>query len=109
RSLLATGLADVQAMVAAMADDARAQDVYRIGQNTTRLLLGLGDLIVGWLLLRQAAVAGDVLTGDPPGAAFYRGKVAAARFFARTVIPRLAAERAAASCAPGLRSDISTR
>ena len=33
------------------------QEIYRVGLNTTRLLLALGDLIVGWLLARQAEVA----------------------------------------------------
>ena len=27
--------------------------VYKVGQNTTRLLLSLGDLVVGWLLVRS--------------------------------------------------------
>jgi Acetyl-CoA dehydrogenase C-terminal like len=71
-------------------------EVYRVGLNTTRLLLALGDLIIGWLLGRQAEVAlakldeGGLPAGDD---AFYRGKIAAAGFFAGTVLPRLAAER----------------
>ena len=32
-------------------------EIYKVGQNTTRLLLALGDLVVGWLLARQAEVA----------------------------------------------------
>ena len=71
-------------------------DIYRVGLNTTRLLLALGDLVVGWLLARQAEVAiakldlGALSASDH---AFYDGKVAAAGFFAATVLPRLAAER----------------
>ena len=86
-----------------MAGDPRSpggdpRSIYKVGQNTTRLLLAAGDLVIGWLLLRQADVA---LTGLAEGASakdepFYRGKVAAARFFARQVLPRLAAERAIA-------------
>ncbi|HSK25388.1 MAG TPA: acyl-CoA dehydrogenase [Jiangellales bacterium] len=100
RTLLATALADVQAMIGAMAgfltsaqEDVR--NVYKVGQNTTRLLLSLGDLVIGWLLLRQAAVALDALDGGPAAKdrAFYEGKVAAARFFAATVLPELAARR----------------
>jgi alkylation response protein AidB-like acyl-CoA dehydrogenase len=70
--------------------------VYRVGLNTTRLLLALGDLVIGWLLGRQAEVAltkldeGSLSASDT---AFYQGKVAAAGFFAATVLPRLAAER----------------
>ena len=32
-------------------------EIYRAGLNTTRLLLALGDLVIGWLLARQAEVA----------------------------------------------------
>ena len=74
RALLATALGDVQAMVGAMVgfltsaqEDLRS--VYKIGQNTTRLLLSLGDLVVGWLLLRQAAVALAALDGGSASAA----------------------------------------
>ena len=47
-----------------------------------------------WLLLRGAEVALAKLTGElsPSEKAFYEGKVASARWFARTVLPRLAAE-----------------
>jgi hypothetical protein len=67
-----------------------------VGLNTTRLLLALGDLAIGWLLGRQAEVALarlDEIDAGSPDQAFYEGKVAAARFFAATVLPRLAAER----------------
>ena len=37
------------------------RNVYKVGLNTTRVLMALGDLVVGWLLLRQAAVALDKL------------------------------------------------
>ena len=62
-----------------------------------RLLLAFGDLIVGWLLGRQAAVAGRAL--DRAGSLseadrdFYAGKLAAARFFATEVLPRLESDR----------------
>jgi hypothetical protein len=74
----------------------QAPEIYRAGLNTTRMLLALGDLIVGWLLGRQAEVAIARLDQAGLGTAdeaFYRGKVAAAGFFAATVLPRLAAER----------------
>jgi len=59
------------------ADEARS--VYKVGLNTTRLLLALGDLVIGWLLLRQAEIALTKLPADARDAAFYAGKVAAAR------------------------------
>jgi alkylation response protein AidB-like acyl-CoA dehydrogenase len=70
--------------------------IYAVGLNTTRLLLASGDLVIGWLLLRQAEVAHAALERGASGTdePFYQGKVGAARFFARTVLPRLASDRA---------------
>ncbi|MFI6324226.1 acyl-CoA dehydrogenase [Nonomuraea sp. NPDC050556] len=96
RKLLAEAAADVKAMGDVMAGWALGsleapRDVYKVGLNTTRFLLALGDLIIGWLLLRQAEIALDRLASQED--AFYQGKVAGASFFATTVLPRLGAER----------------
>jgi hypothetical protein len=103
RAALARATDDVEAMVTAMhgylvGSVQQPAEVYRVGLNTTRLLLALGDLIIGWLLARQAEIAQGKLDEDgAPGPhgdrAFYEGKIAAARFFAATVLPRLATER----------------
>jgi alkylation response protein AidB-like acyl-CoA dehydrogenase len=101
RALLGTALADVRGMVGALGGflGAAAEDIrntYKVGQNTTRFLLSLGDLVVGWLLLRGAAVATAALDSGTPDArdrAFYEGKIAAARFFAASVLPELTARR----------------
>lgn len=96
RKLLAEAAAEVKAMGDQMAGWALGslespKEVYKVGLNTTRFLLALGDLIIGWLLLRQAEIAlGKLADAEDP---FYQGKVAAASFFATTVLPRLAAER----------------
>ncbi|MBD2900509.1 acyl-CoA dehydrogenase [Spirillospora sp. NPDC000708] len=102
RALLGKALDDVQGILNPMIGWAlgsmeNPKELYRVGLNTSRLLLALGDLIVAWLLCRQAEVAltalggGDVSDADK---AFYTGKVAAAQFFCQTVLPRLASERA---------------
>jgi hypothetical protein len=100
RALLATALADVQAILGAMvtqltASQEESESIYKVGQNATRLLMSLGDVMIGWLLLRQAEVA---LAALDAGAAekdvpFYEGKIGAARFFATTVLPELSARR----------------
>jgi Acetyl-CoA dehydrogenase C-terminal like len=74
------------------------RNVYKVGLNTVRLMLGLGDLVIGWLLLREAEVALAALAGSPAerDVAFYQGKVAAARFFVASRLPLLAADRAVA-------------
>jgi alkylation response protein AidB-like acyl-CoA dehydrogenase len=84
-------------------------NIYKVGQNTTRLLLSAGDLMVGYLLLRQAAVALTKL--DQAGLseadrAFYAGKPAVARFFATTVLPELAARRAIAESTDNALMDV---
>ena len=101
RKLLTTALTDVQGMVGAMVGflmsaQEDVTQVYKVGQNTTRLLMSLGDLVVGWLLIRQAAVAVIALDGDVSerDRAFYEGKIASARFFATSVLPELTARRA---------------
>ena len=104
RDLLVKALDDLQAMVGWMAGAAFESDprsggdlrnIYKVGLNTSRLLLAAGDLVVGWLLLRQAEVAHAALpTASGSDRDFYTGKVAAARFFAHQVLPRLAADRA---------------
>lgn len=101
RELLQKGLEDVGSIVAAMVTRLQSsaagepRDLYQVGLNTTRLLMAVGDLICAWLLLRGAEVALQALAGNASDAdrAFYEGKVAAARWYARTVLPRLTAER----------------
>jgi alkylation response protein AidB-like acyl-CoA dehydrogenase len=103
RDLLAAALEDVQGIVGTMVGSltASAEDVtniYKVGQNTSRLLLACGDLVVGWLLLREAAVATAALEAGASGrdADFYRGKVAAATFFSAQVLPLLHAQKVVA-------------
>ncbi len=104
RTLLERGLENVGSIVSTMTDTLQSahprapegdvRNVYKVGLNTTRLLMALGDVICAWLLLRGAEVALTRLSGQLSAAdkAFYEGKVASARWFARTVLPKLAAE-----------------
>ncbi|NUR52698.1 MAG: acyl-CoA dehydrogenase [Hamadaea sp.] len=96
---LRDAIEQVRAMVATMlewqvaaGDD--VTEVYKVGQNTTRLLMTVGDLIMGWLLAKQASVAATALPdADGADADFYTGKIAVAGFFAATVLPEFAARR----------------
>jgi alkylation response protein AidB-like acyl-CoA dehydrogenase len=101
RMLLAAALADVRGMLSALTGHIAAAEreparIHRAGQHAVRLLMALGDLLVGWLLLYRAQVALEALdrTPAPRERAFYEGKIAAARFFAHTRLPLLRAERA---------------
>ena len=71
--------------------------IYKVGLNATRLLLASGDVVIGYLLLRGAAVAAEKLGGaTAKDAAFYEGKIAAAKFFAHEVLPGVSVQRALA-------------
>jgi hypothetical protein len=98
RAALARGVGEIEGMLASMTGFLtqameRPDEVYRVGLNTNRLLLALGDLLIGWLLARQAEIALAVLDRGTGEQDFYLGKIAAARFFAATVLPRLSADR----------------
>ncbi|MFH1434186.1 MAG: acyl-CoA dehydrogenase [Pseudomonadota bacterium] len=74
--------------------------------NATQYLAMLGNLTLGWLLLEQAVIANDRLSGlmleknvdsmeakkkllaDNPTAAFYHGKTETASFFIRNLLPQ---------------------
>ena len=105
RALLATALSDVQGMFGAltgylMKSVEEPESIYKVGQHSVRLLMAVGDLLIGWLLLRQADIALHALGGDVSAKAlstkdvsFYEGKVAVARFFAKTQLPLLTAQK----------------
>ena len=74
------------------------RNIYKVGLNTSRLLMVLGDVVCAWLLLRGAEVALEKLGGDVSAKdkSFYEGKVAAAQFFASYNLPKISSERAIA-------------
>ena len=105
RALLSTALEDANAIVGHMINDLMSADasaeggelrnIYKVGLNTTRLLMVLGDVVCAWLLLRGAEVALTKLAGEvsEKDQRFYEGKVAAAQFFAQHNLPKITAER----------------
>ncbi|MFE9850856.1 acyl-CoA dehydrogenase [Streptomyces sp. NPDC005576] len=99
---LAKAAVDLEAIVGTMITDLTAtgedvKSIYKVGLNTTRLLLASGDVVVGYLLLKGASVAVEKLpTASGKDVAFYQGKIAAAKFFAANVLPGVSAERALA-------------
>ena len=100
RALLATALEDVQAMAATltgylMSAQENPAELYKIGLGSVRFLMSVGDLLIGWLLAKQAAVAIEALDAGANGddRAFYEGKVAVASFFAKNMLPLLTSTR----------------
>ena len=77
----------------AMESQESPEAIYKTGLNTTRVLMSVGEIIIAWLLLRQA----DIATAKLPTATgkdkdFYTGKIASAKYFVRTVLPHLRSE-----------------
>ncbi|GAB3287385.1 acyl-CoA dehydrogenase [Parasphingorhabdus pacifica] len=100
RALLAQGLEDAQGMLGTLFEfltsaQEDVKNVYKVGQHAVSLLMSLGDVMIGWLLLRQAEAA---LTALDAGASakdqpFYQGKVAVLRFFTKNVLPEIKSRR----------------
>ena len=71
------------------------KDLYKVGLGSVRFLMSVGDLLIGWLLLRQSEIAlaklDEGVTGDDKS--FYEGKVAVASFFAKNMLPLLTSIR----------------
>jgi alkylation response protein AidB-like acyl-CoA dehydrogenase len=96
RVRVAIALSDVQTITATLtgylvgAAEAPAE-LYKIGLGSVRYLLAVGDLLIGWLLLRHAEIALRALDSGAVGKdkAFYEGKIAAAQFFAANVLPEI--------------------
>ena len=96
--LLGKALEDVNAIMGtlvgfAMESQNNSAEIYKAGLQTSRLLMSVGETIIAWLLLRQADIAIEKSASPGRDADFYAGKIAAAKFFIRTVLPHLAAER----------------
>jgi alkylation response protein AidB-like acyl-CoA dehydrogenase len=113
RALLKQALEDTQGMLGSLigyltASQEDPQSINKVGQHTVRLLMSVGDLLVGWQLLKGAEVAIAKLDAgasakDVP---FYEGKVAVASFFAKSVLPELTARRAIVEAADNTLMDL---
>ena len=78
----------------AMASQEKSEEIYKVGLSTSRALMAVGDVIITWLLLRQADIAAEKLAaGAGKDADFYTGKIASAKFFVTTVLPHITADR----------------
>ncbi len=98
KAMLAKALEDTNAIMAkliefAMASEEKATEIYKVGFNTSRLLMSVGEVIIAWLLLREADIAIAKSGNAGRDADFYAGKISAAKFFVRTVLPHISSER----------------
>jgi alkylation response protein AidB-like acyl-CoA dehydrogenase len=87
RAALGKALGDVQAIMGGMMGKV-AQSVYHVGLQGNRILAALAELVIGWRLVANARVANARLGAATGGdKAFYQGKLAAARWYAKHVLP----------------------
>ncbi len=101
RASLAEALENAQAMLGSLgtalgaSQQGAPRELYKVGLHSRRLLLAMGDVVIGWLLGRQAEIAQARLDEgvEGPDKDFYTGKVAIAKFFASEVLPRLVSDR----------------
>jgi len=93
RAALEGALADLEAIFAVMLGKS-SESLYHVGLQGNRVLFALADVVAGWLLLRHAVIALAKRDGaSETDRAFYDGKVASARWWARNVLPSLGLTR----------------
>jgi alkylation response protein AidB-like acyl-CoA dehydrogenase len=104
RELLGVALEDIQSQLnvmigALMGSQANPEEIYKPTLHANSLLEGLAEVVIGWLMIRHAEVAHLSLAGGED--AYYEGKIASARYFARTVLPKLKLRRELAELEDG--------
>ena len=93
KAALQTALADTQGIMGAMLAKL-GQSVYHVGVQGNRILFALSELVIGWRLAVSAQVAhGKLASAQGDDKAFYRGKLAAARYYAKNVLPGIGLTR----------------
>ncbi len=108
RELLGQMLDDAQAHIGKMVEHlmasmgGEAEEIYKVGLQATPLLETISEVVIAWLMLRQAEVALPKVDEDP----FYEGKVAAARWIVRDVAPKVAARARRAQSEDGALMDL---
>ena len=93
RASLARSLQDFGGILEIMMGKA-GESLYHIGLHSTRILFALSELVIGWLLVRQAGIAVDKVEdakGDEKF--FYMGKIATAKYFCSEELPRIGLAR----------------
>jgi len=87
KAAMQAAVGDVQGIMAAMMAKL-GQSIYHVGFQGNRILFALAELVIGWRLVINAQVATKRLpSAKGDDGAFYQGKLAAARFYAKTVLP----------------------
>ena len=113
KQALLKALGDLNGMVGvlvghAMASQESAPEIYKVGLNTSRVLMAVGDIITTWLLLRQADIAAGLIeNASAKDKDFYTGKIASAKFFVTKYLPHITADRKIVEATDSAIMDIS--
>ena len=99
KAALLKSLDDLNAIIAvlvghAMESQEKPEEIYKVGLNTSRCLMAVGEIITAWLLIRQADIAVEKLSTAGKDADFYDGKIASAKFFVTNMLPHISSDRA---------------
>jgi len=80
-----------------MASMQNPPEIYKTGLHANALLESLSEVVISWLMLRQAEIAMAALPeADDKDRAFYEGKIASARYCTRLNLPKARLRREAA-------------
>ncbi len=93
RARLARALQDIQGIFGTLMAK-MGESVYHVGLQGNRVLMSLGQLVIGWLLLRHGALAASKLEGAKgDDRHFYEGKIAVANWWCSQELPSLTLAR----------------
>ena len=99
----------VEWTMAGMQGGEQASEIYKTGLQSVGLLNSLSEVVIGWLLLRQAAIASAKLEAgelSDDERNFYEGKVAVAQYWGKAVLPKVALRTQLAQAEDGSLMDV---
>lgn len=93
KKALQRGLGELQGIFAALLAKL-GESPYHVGLQGNRVLLAVGDLVVGWLLIHHAEIAVQKLPmAKAADRNYYAGKVVSAQWWCKNVLPGLTLTR----------------
>ncbi len=93
REKLGRAIADLEGIFGALINKVQ-ESPYHVGLQGNRVLFAVAELVIGWLLVRHAALASSKLpSASGPDKHFYLGKLASARWYCDNVLPGLTLAR----------------
>lgn len=91
---LAQALSDAENILVLMMTK-MGESLYYAGLHGNRILTGIAELVIGWLLLRQGEIAvAKIAEASKEDKAFYQGKIASVRFFCTEALSDLGVTKA---------------